>query len=264
VEIEVEGTDYYSTWHGRSLAYEEPDFRARDYYFSFGFKGSAYNGTFQLSRTFISNSLQFQRYSQWEYLMPGVQQFCQSGAIRPPGLHAFLWFPPIGDSGANTIFELWPSGSSTSYVAVGSQSFTALADMTCQPGVRSVYFSTGNPSHVLACTQPVEKVSPGWVANEDHIVARPQSVHMNIGFNVIGSYATQFGWVAQGFGTLGRDPFDWYGGLETVRQQVNQPPYINVEKVSSTRAADPAKLPTTGHVFQLSELVKLKRVRVLL
>jgi hypothetical protein len=87
---------------------------------------------------------------------------------------------------------------------------------------------------------------------------------MMISFSVLGQYATQFGWTGQGFGTLGIDPFDWYGGLETVLQQVNPPPYINVEKVSSTRAADPAKLPTTGHVFQLTELVKLKSVRVIL
>ena len=87
---------------------------------------------------------------------------------------------------------------------------------------------------------------------------------MMIRFNVLGSYATQFDWVAVGFGTLGRDRFDWYGGLETVMQQVNPPPYINVEKVSSTRAADPAKLPAASYGFPLTELVKLKRVRVIL
>jgi hypothetical protein len=272
VEIELEGTDYYSTWHGRSLAAEEPaGVGARDYYFSFGFKGSAYNGTFQLSRTFISNSLQFQRYSQWEYLMPGVQQFCQSGSLRPPGLHAFLWFPPNSYLGGtillpNTeIFHLWPSGSSMSYVSVGSQSFTALDDMECQyPASRRAYsFATGLPSHVVDCTRPVEKVSSGWVARESDIVTVPSSPHMLIRFGALVDSPAQFNWIAVGGGTLGRDRFDWYGGLETVRQQVNPPPYINVEKISSTRAADPDKLPSYGYAFPLSELVKLKSVRVI-
>jgi len=268
VEIELEGTDYYSTWRGRSRADEELiGIGARDYYFSFGFKGSAYNGTFQLSRTFISNNFQLQRYSQWEYLMPGVKQFCQTGVLRPPGLHAFLWFPPTGYliASMNTIFELWPSGSSMSYVSVGSQSFTALDDMECQypASLRAYSFATGLPSHVVECTRPVERVSSGWIAREGDVVKLTTSPHMLINFSALVNNGQMFGWRAVGGGTLGRDPFDWYGGLETVRQQVNEPPYINVEKISSTRAADPDKLPSYGYAFALSELVKLKSVRVI-
>lgn len=267
VEVELEGTDYYSTWHGRSLGFEENDGVARDYYFSFGFKGSAYNGTFQLTRNFISNSLAFFRNSQWEYLMPGVPQLCSSGATRPPGIHAFLYFPAIqGGVVPDVIFDLWPSGSCASTVSIGRESFTPLDDMRCLPAPRTWYFGAGAPSHAISCSQPLERVPLGWTASENNIVSRATQTdgHMTLAFSVLGGYATQFGFIAVGSGQIGRDPSDWYGGLYTVLQQVQQPPYINVEKVSSTRPSDPDRLPSAAHVFDLSEVVKLKRVRVLL
>ena len=269
VEVEIESVDYYSRWHGRSLGSEEANGVSRDYYFSFGFKGSAFSGTFQLTRSFISNQLAFFRNSRWGY-QASAMPLCELVSPFPErlygGVYATINFNPSTTSTpAAGNFELWPTGSSISYVSVGTESYTALDDMACPSNIgtdqlRRWTFGDGAPSHRVFCTSPVQKLSQGWQATGTSIEVT-KSGHMQVSFSVLGKYATQFQWSGT---TVGPDLYDWRNGFGEVVRAATPPAEIAVQKVSSTRAEDPQRLSGRGLFFPLSDIVKLKRVRVIL
>lgn len=265
VEVEIEAVDYYSRWHGRQLIYNPSD--TRDFYYSLGLKGSRFNGTFSLTRvqgTFFTPGL-----SQWEYRITDTPQMCSivSGTAQPPGIYLTAYMPDtapaINGQQPAVVFNV--QGTASSYVSRGAASFTELADMTCREFVRD---QPWRGSYYVPCTAPVSRVGGGFDATQQTIASALPGLEqaMFFSFSLGTNEGLSYGWSGSGFGEFGKDPFDWYGGFEVVRDQIFPPDWINVHKLQSTYAADPQKAPDLGGApglaVPVAQIVTVKRISV--
>ena len=168
-----------------------------------------------------------------------------TGTGRPPGIYLDARAPNTTNpfNGQPTAISIQVFGTASSYVSRNSPSYTSLDEMRCNGE-----FVRNNPWtgwYYLPCANQVSKVSGGFdAAYQSLLPAYNCTTAMSFSFQTSLNEVLNYGWSAQGFGTIGRDPFDWYGGFEVIQQQVAEPNYINVRKIQSTRESDPEKIPS--------------------